>query len=290
MWNASPPRMVEPSPRIAPPEYREESKKKIRKGYTINQINHIRKILDKAPNPISPPPIIGILNLKGGSQKTTTCHLFSQHLAIQGYKVLVVDTDPQGSLSALFGKMPGTDIYFENTIGPFILEQDELLTELGYPEGTSSTLHYAIQKTYWDNIDIIPCCLENLGIDLELPLIMNADDGDKTRYITKLSKGLTELKTNYDYIIIDGTPSLNLSTINVVCACDVIFVPTPAEMMDFMSTLQFCTVLSETLEKLIESKIDISMPEIKFFINSHRDQTGMNLMRKIIKATNPSRY
>ena len=90
--------------RLPEPDYRKDTKNKVRSGYTINQINHIRSVFKKSQSKPegSNAAIIGVCNLKGGSRKTTTCHLFSQYLALKGYKVLVLDTDPQGSLSFFF--------------------------------------------------------------------------------------------------------------------------------------------------------------------------------------------
>lgn len=271
--------------RLPEPEYRTDTAKKVRAGYTMNHINHIREVFDTAPRKPegAQAAIIGVLNLKGGSQKTTNCHLFSQHLAMKGYRVLLLDTDPQGSLSFFFGKRPDDNVNYENTIAPFFLEDDAALVEVGHPEGASRSLHYAIQKTYWENVDIIPSCLQNLNIDLMMPKVMDDAQVPFIDRIMKLRRGLIEVGENYDFIIVDGTPSLNISTLNVVSACDMCFVPTPAAMLDFKSTLQFTGLVAETIETYNEAGIYPNVPDIRYFITKYTSSSYAQFMGQIIR-------
>lgn len=271
--------------RLPPPEYRTDTAKKVRAGYTINHINKMREVFGTTPRKPEGTlaAIIGILNLKGGSQKTTTCHLFGQHLAIRGYRVLLVDTDPQGSLSFVYGKKPDQNVFYENTIAPFLLEDDEALVEAGHAEGASGSLHYAVQSTYWSNIDIIPSCLQNLNIDLVMPKVMESSGVPLVDSIMKLRHGLLELASDYDFIIIDGTPSLNISTLNVVSACDMCFVPTPAAMLDFASTLQFAGLVAETIETYSDSGIAPNIPDIRFFITKYTGSSYAQFMAQIVR-------
>lgn len=271
--------------RLPEPEYRLDTAKKVRSGYTMNHINHIRQVFNTAPRKPedASTAVVGILNLKGGSQKTTTCHLFSQYLAMKGYRVLLLDTDPQASLSFFFGKRPDDNVHYENTIAPFFLEDDEALVEAGHPEGASRSLHYAIQKTYWDNIDIIPSCLQNLNIDLMMPKVMDNANVPFIDRIMKLRRGLVEVGKDYDFIVIDGTPSLNISTLNVVSACDMVFVPTPAAMLDFASTLQFAGLVAETFETYNESGIYPNVPDMRFFITKYSGSSYAQFMGQIIR-------
>lgn len=271
--------------RLPEPEYRMDTAKKVRSGYTMNHINHIRQVFGTAPRKPegTAAAVVGILNLKGGSQKTTTCHLFSQFLAMKGYRVLLLDSDPQGSLSFFFGKRPDDNVQYENTIAPFFLEDDEALVEAGLPSGSCRSLHYAIQKTYWDNIDIIPSCLQNLNIDLLMPRVLDEANVPFIDRIMKLRNGLLEVGQDYDFILIDGTPSLNLSTLNVVSACDMVFVPTPAAMLDFASTLQFAGLVGETMEMYSTANLSPNIPDIRFFITKYSGSSYAQFMAQIIR-------
>jgi len=271
--------------RLPPPDFRADTVKAVRSGYTLNQINHMREVFGTSPRKPEGvnAAIVGILNLKGGSQKTTTCHLFSQYLAMLGYRVLVVDTDPQGSLSFFYGKRPDDNVLYEDTVAPFFLEDDEALVEAGHEPGASRSLHYAIQKTYWGNIDIIPSCLQNLNIDLMMPKVMDDSDVPFIDRIMKLRSGLLEVGENYDFIIVDGTPSLNISTLNVVSACDMVFVPTPAAMLDYASTLQFSGLVAETIETYHENNIYPNVPDIRYFITKYSGSSYAQFMGEIIR-------
>ncbi len=271
--------------RLPKPDYRTDTVKKVRAGYTINQINKIRDVFKTAPRKPegSDAAVIGVLNLKGGSQKTTICHLFSQYLALQGYRILLLDTDPQGSLSFYYGKRPDVDVFYEHTIAPFLLEDEAALVEAGYAEGASLTPQYAIQPTYWGNIDIIPSCLQNLNIDLLMPRVMDEAHVPFFDRVMKLRCGMQAVGKNYDFIIIDGTPSLNLSTLNVISACDMCFVPTPAAMSDFASTLQFSALIAEAIATYEKTQIYPNVPDIRYFIAKYTKSSYAQFMAQVIR-------
>lgn len=271
---------------LPPPDYRQDTPNKMRAGYTINQINHIREYFGTAPRkPASMPcPVIGFMNFKGGSTKTTTCHLYSQYLAMQGYRVLVVDTDPQASLSFFFGKMPDYSVHYEHTIAPFLLEDEDTLILAGHPEGASETLDYAVQKTYWSNIDIIPSCSKLLSIDLLSKSFIGLTDAPHASLFTKLRDGLMGLSDDYDYILLDGTPSLNLNTLNSILACDLVFVPTPPSMPDFSSTLYFVRLFYDALEMLSKDSTGHNVPVLRFFIAKKERGDHDEFMCNVIKS------
>jgi chromosome partitioning protein len=85
---------------------------------------------------------LSIGNFKGGVSKTTTAVTLAQGLSLLGHRVLVIDTDPQGSLTTLFGILPDTEVVEQNTILPLCM-------------GSETSIRYAIQPTYWDGIDLV---------------------------------------------------------------------------------------------------------------------------------------
>ena len=271
--------------RLPKPEYRTDTVKKVRSGYTMNHINHMREVFGTAPRKPEGEnaAIIGVLNLKGGSQKTTNTQLFAQHLAIRGYRVLLLDTDPQGSLSLFFGKIPDDTVNYEHTMAPYMLEDEDALIEAGYEEGASETLHYAIQKTYWSNIDIIPSCLQNLNIDLLLPKMQEKADTNAMQRVMKLRYGLVGVSEDYDFILVDGTPSLNISTVNVISACDMCFVPTPAAMMDYASTLKFTGLIRDSIQSYDEINFYPNIPDIRYFITKYTRSSYAQFMGQLIR-------
>ena len=86
---------------------------------------------------------IAVANFKGGVTKTTTALTLAQGLCIRGHKVLVIDCDPQGSLTTLFGILPDAEVEAQDTILPLCM-------------GEQDSIEYAIRGTYFDGIDLVP--------------------------------------------------------------------------------------------------------------------------------------
>tara|TARA_R110001592_G_scaffold316364_1_gene592785 strand:+ start:24276 stop:25625 length:1350 start_codon:yes stop_codon:yes gene_type:complete len=265
------------------PDFRVDTARKIRAGYTINQINDMRAHFNTLPEVEESikSSVIAFLNLKGGAQKTTMTVFFAHWLATKGYKILLVDTDPQASLTEAFGLSPDTVISYSHTMAPFILEDDDALVDAGHPPGSFETLHYAVHPTYWNHIDIIPGCLDLLNIDL----MANRESLDRQVSLDKLRKGLKEVGEGYDFILIDGTPSLNVSTLNVITATDQVFVPAPAEMSDYRSTVKFLGMLQEVIDNRIRAEAPVPFPDINFLINKKVKTNYSDLMTEIIENT-----
>ncbi|WP_196160916.1 AAA family ATPase [Reinekea sp. G2M2-21] len=238
-------RNAEKDGRLPEPEYRADTKSKQRLGYTIDQVNYMRDVF--GTRPVKPEGmnaiVIGILNQKGGSTKSTTVVHMSHYLAIKGYRVLVVDLDAQGTTSFSYGKLPNIQVEYWETVAPYLLREDD-----DDEDGTSySTLDYAIQNTHWGNVDIIPCAKDYLEVDMNMA--KNWSSERPVDMIMQLRKGLLQVGVNYDFIIIDGAPSLSVNTMNTVSACDTVFTPVPAQMFDLASTVEF----SDLIDKLIET-------------------------------------
>lgn len=147
--------------------------------------------------------VVAIANQKGGVGKTTTAVDLSSAVAAAGKKVLVVDLDPQGNSTSSFGlskRQMQKSIY-------------EVMTgELPAVE--------TIQKTQY-KCDIIPANIQLSGAGIEL---VNME-----RREARLREGLTPIVPMYDFIFIDCPPSLDLLTLNGLCACDTLLVPIQCE-------------------------------------------------------------
>jgi len=276
--------------RLHTPDFRSDTLNKTRLGYTINQINHMRAVFKTLPT--RPPGtrgiISGMLNQKGGSTKTTSTLLYAQYLAIKGYRVLVVDTDGQGSVSFALGKKPNIDIWRRHTITPYMLMDDgdvELDGEDGVlEEGESENLRYAVQKTYWDNIDVIPACMENLQIDMAMQSVFSENEISSIDIVQHLRYGLLDLANDYDFILLDGTPSLNILTLNVIAACDLVFTPVPASMFDFTSSVEFAAMVETAIHTYTNQQISPNTPFFQFFISKFSESDYAKSMAGIIRA------
>lgn len=173
---------------------------------------------------------------KGGATKTTTTINLAQALSLRGYRVLMIDADPQGSLTTLCGLSPDVDIPIEKTLLP-VLSQDE------------ESVQSAIQSTYWDGIDLIAASTSLSAAEFTLPTrqMQEAD----FQFWACLDKGLDAVRDHYDIIIIDTPPSLGYVTINAIYAANCLIVPIPTSPLDFASSCQFWDLFSDLAGNLL---------------------------------------
>ena len=148
--------------------------------------------------------IIAIANQKGGVGKTTTSVNLSASLAFLGKKVLLIDIDPQGNATSGLGIRKGD---LESCVYD-ILINDEDVKDI-------------IQKTGVENLYIVPATISLAGAEIELVSTISRE--------VRLKKALQEVKTNFDFIIIDCPPSLGLLTINALTAADGLIIPVQCE-------------------------------------------------------------
>lgn len=170
-------------------------------------------------------------NFKGGSTKTTTAMNLAQGLSLRGRRVLVIDTDPQASLTELCGLYAEQDVQEEHTILPFIYDPDN------FP------LESVVQSTYWDGIDLIPAHTSLYSAEFHLPA-MTAKNAS-FQFWNVLRSAIDPLREYYDYIIVDSAPSLSYVTINALMAADSIIMPLVPESLDFLSSVSFWTLFSD---------------------------------------------
>jgi chromosome partitioning protein len=177
---------------------------------------------------------ICIANFKGGVAKTTTAATLAQGLSLRGHKVLIVDTDPQGSLSVLAG------------VDPTSVEMDE--TVLPLYQGSETSLQYAVRPSYWAGVDIVAS--SPIVYDAEFALPARQANDPHFEFWSVLDLGLDPLRDEYDVIIIDTPPSLSYSTINALMASDGLVMPIPPNMLDFASSAQFWRMYLEFAEPI----------------------------------------
>lgn len=148
--------------------------------------------------------IIAIANQKGGVGKTTTSVNLAASLGVLEKKVLLIDADPQANASSGLG-----------------IEVDAV--EIGSYQVIEHTkpAKDAIVSSNAPNVDIIPAHIDLVAIEIELV------DKEEREYMLK--KAISELKSEYDYIIIDCAPSLGLLTLNALTAADSVIIPIQCE-------------------------------------------------------------
>lgn len=152
--------------------------------------------------------ITAIVNQKGGVGKTTTALNLSYALSEEGKKVLLVDYDPQSSLTVALGQNGDNRINI-HTLMAAVIEDKEI-------EGD-----YIINIK--KNLDLIPGTLDLAGIEVSLVNVMSRE--------MILKQVIEKIEASYDYIFIDCSPSLGMLTINALTACDSVIVPVTPEYL-----------------------------------------------------------
>ncbi len=165
--------------------------------------------------------IVAVANQKGGVGKTTTAINLAASVASRGYRVLLVDFDPQGNASSGVG-YPRDKV--ELTI------YDALLGEVTLPD--------VIRPTEITTLFIAPATTDLVGAEIEL---ISADRRERF-----LADALAKVGSEYDYIVIDCPPSLGLLTLNALVAADGVVVPMQAEYF----ALEGLSALTATIEKV----------------------------------------
>ncbi|WP_175906001.1 MULTISPECIES: ParA family protein [Burkholderia] len=182
-------------------------------------------------------------NFKGGSCKTTTTMCIAQGLSLRGRRVLVIDLDPQASLSELCGLYAEKDVTWEDTVLPFI-----------YDPAIEGGLGAKVQTTYWDGLDVIPS--HNYLHDAEFHLPTAQKEDPEYEFWSVLRRGIEPLRAHYDYIILDTAPSLSYMTLNGLMAADAMVMPLVPESLDFISSVSFWSLFSEVAAGFVEHEVD----------------------------------
>ncbi|RBP62097.1 chromosome partitioning protein [Alkalibaculum bacchi] len=148
--------------------------------------------------------VVSIYNQKGGVGKTTTNINLSAYVSLLGYKVLVIDADPQGNTTSGFG-----------------FEKDNLENTLYDGMVNNISMEDIILKTRYENLDLVPSDANLAGAEIEIN-----QDSKKELRIRKL---IDQLNEKYDYIFIDCPPSLGLISINALTASHSVLIPIQCE-------------------------------------------------------------
>ncbi len=183
--------------------------------------------------------IIAFANQKGGVGKTTTCVNVATYMALMGKKVLILDVDSQGNATTAVG----------------IKKSKDLKTIYDLIDGESS-YNEVIKPTIIENLSIIPSTVDLAGAEVELVQIPQRE-----KVIKKI---LDNIKSEYDFILIDCPPSLGLITVNALTASDSIIIPIQCEFF----ALEGLTQLMNTVRL------------IKYHLNPELDIEGVVMTMK----------
>ena len=179
---------------------------------------------------------IAVANFKGGVGKTTTTMTLAQGLTLRGHRVLVIDCDPQGSLTTLFGILPDTEVEEAQTILPVCM-------------GQQASIAPAIQSSYWHNLDLVCAAPLLFAAEFGLPARQMREEGFE--FWNALNLALDDVRGQYDVVLLDTPPALSYVTINALMASDGILMPLPPNALDAASAAQFWRLFSDLTGDLV---------------------------------------
>lgn len=180
--------------------------------------------------------VIAVVNQKGGTGKTTTCENLGIGLANEGKKVLLVDTDPQGSLTIALGNPRPDDlpVTLTDLMARIMQDQPPLPKEgiLSHEEG----------------VDLVPANITLSGLEVSLVNAMSRE--------TILKQYLETVKGQYDYILLDCMPSLGMLTVNALAASDQVLIPVQANYLSAKGLEQLLQTVNK-VKRQINPKLRI---------------------------------
>lgn len=174
--------------------------------------------------------VIAIANQKGGVGKTTTTSNLGIGLARQGKRVLLIDADAQGSLTASLGyrEPDKLDITLANVMGNIINEEE-------------MDAAYGILR-HEEGVDLMPGNIELSGVEVSLVNVMSRE--------TVLRSYMEEQRSRYDYILIDCMPSLGMLTINALASVDAVIIPVQAAYLPVKGLEQLIRTIGKVRRQL----------------------------------------
>ena len=197
--------------------------------------------------------IIAIANQKGGVGKTTTAINLASCLAEAGKKVLTIDLDPQGNMTSGLGVNKNE---LENTVYELMLDE--------------CSIKESMVDTVVDGMKIIPSNVNLAGAEIEL---LGIEDKE---YILK--NEVDYIKDDYDYIIIDCPPSLNMLTINSMTTADSVLVPIQCEYYALEGLSQLIHTVNLVKERL---NPDLDMEGVVFTMYESRTNLSMQVVENV---------
>ncbi len=246
-------RDAEDDGRLPPPQKDTANR---RRGYTLQELNHMRDVFGTRPHrgEGEDTPVIAFSNFKGGAGKSTLAVHFAQYMALKGYRMLLIDSDPQASATTMFGINSDLDADEETALENYLFDEIDDFSS-------------CIQPSYFPGIDIVPANLRLFNAEYALAAYTREDP----QILNRLKTGVGSAKPDYDVIVIDPPPALGMLSLSVINAASALIIPLRPSTVDFASTAAFLTMLKSNLRSMIGAGFRIQYYFESLLINNMDD-------------------
>lgn len=204
--------------------------------------------------------IISIANFKGGSGKTTTAIHLAQKLALDGYRVLAIDLDPQASMTTMFGFRPEIDFPEAGTVYDALRYEDPI------------PFRDVVRKTYFHNLDLAAAGL--LLSEFETETAHALRNNIRPPFYQRLALCINEVETDYDIVVIDCPPQLGFTTLSALVASTSLVVTVIPSMLDVASMAQFLQLTSSLMATIAEVGASPDWDFMRFLITRFEPNDG----------------
>lgn len=238
--------------------------------YTLGQINELRSYFaeQKPAEAVQFVPhrrsgehlqVLAVANFKGGSAKTTTSVHLAHYLALQGYRVLAIDLDPQASMSAMFGAQPEFDVQDNETIYATLRYDDK-----------RRPIRDIIRKTYFDGLDLIPSNIEVMEYEHETPRVLATRQANAgSIFFERVRLAIEEVEGDYDVVILDTPPSLGYLTLGAIYAATGMLITVHPAMLDVASMSQFLLMMGDLIGVIRDAGATLDKDFLHYLITRH---------------------
>jgi len=234
-----------------------------RRFYSATELWEFRRILEKdsrTPGRYFPQrreneqlQVWQLMNFKGGCAKTTTTAHIAHHLALQGFRTLLIDLDPQGSLTGMCGIDPQLE-FGTSTIYDAIRLDDPL------------PMAEVVQPTFLPGLSIAPSQLVLSEFKM--------DARNTANFHLRLRDAIAQVQNDFDVVLIDSPPELDLLTLIGMAAATSVIVPMTPSMLDVSSTAQFMRLVSTYIRVLNQYGADVEYDHFRFLITRDEPTDG----------------
>ncbi|MBL8589980.1 MAG: plasmid partitioning protein RepA [Methylobacteriaceae bacterium] len=203
--------------------------------------------------------VVAVANFKGGSAKTTTALYLSQFLALEGYRVLALDLDPQASLSSMFGYQPEFDIG----------EGETLYGAIRYDEARRP-MREVVRPTYFEGVSIVPGNLELMEFEHHTPRAMvERSLRGADLFFRRVAGAIAEVEADFDVVVVDCPPQLGYLTMGALNAATALLVTIHPQMVDVASMSQFLLMTSDVMAVIEEAGGRLDYDFIRYVVTRH---------------------